>query len=266
MPEGDTVYLAARNLDRALRGHVIVSSDFRLPQLATATLTGTVVTEVVSRGKHLLLRVDDGRSLHTHFRMEGSWHLYRPEAKWSGGPMWQVRVLLHTQEWSAVGYRLPVVELLPTSEEHLVIGHLGPDLLGPAWDADEALRRLRSRPERPIGEALLDQRNLAGLGLIYVTESLFLHGSTPWTPVAEVPDLPRLVETGRRLLDRNKDRWLQSTTGEVHRDRLHFAYERGGRPCRRCGTAIRSATQGSAPQERLAYWCPRCQSGPAAGG
>jgi len=262
MPEGDTVYLAARNLHAALGGRLITSSDFRVPHLATATAAGCTTLEVVSRGKHLLFRLDDGRTLHTHFRMDGSWHLYRPGTKWSGGPMWQVRLVLRTQEWDAVGYRLPVIDLVPASEEGSLIGHLGPDLLGEDWDLTEAVRRLSVDGERPIGVALLDQRNLAGLGLIYVTESLFLHGVTPWVPVHEVHDIDALVTTAQRLLLANKDRYVQSTTGDLQRDRWHFVYERSGRPCRRCGTAVHSGTQGVAPQERFAYWCPSCQSGP----
>lgn len=262
MPEGDTVYLAARNLHGALSGRVITSSDFRVPHLATASVTGCTTVEVASRGKHLLFRLDDGRTLHTHFRMDGSWHLYRPKAKWSGGPLWQVRLVLRTDEWDAVGYRLPVIDLIATSSEATLIGHLGPDLLGADWDLNEAVRRLSLDGDRLIGEALLDQRNLAGLGLIYVTESLFLHGVTPWVTVREVPDVDALVTTAQRLLIANKDRYIQSTTGDLQRDRWHFVYERSGRPCRRCGTAVRSATQGSAPHERFAYWCPICQSGP----
>lgn len=263
MPEGDTVYLAARNLGAALRGHVIRESDFRVPQLATADLVGCTTTDVVSVGKHLLFRFDDGRTLHTHFRMDGSWHLYRPGVRWSGGPMWQVRLLLRTDEWQAVGYRLPVIDLVATADEGSLIGHLGPDLLGEDWDHTEAVRRLSVDGERPIGVALLDQRNLAGLGLIYVTESLFLHGVTPWVPVHEVPGIDALVTTAQRLLLANKNRYVQSTTGDLQRDRWHFVYERSGRPCRRCGTIIRSATQGAPPYERFAYWCPTCQRGPA---
>jgi endonuclease-8 len=263
MPEGDTVYLAARNLGAALRGHVIRESDFRVPQLATADLVGCTTTDVISVGKHLLFRFDDGRTLHTHFRMDGSWHLYRPGVRWSGGPMWQVRLLLRTDEWQAVGYRLPVVDLIATADEGSLIGHLGPDLLGPGWDLAEALRRLAAQPMRPIGEALLDQRTVAGLGLIYVTESLFLHGVTPWTPVGEVADHDALMTTARRLLTANKDRYIQSTTGDLERGRWHYVYERSGRACRRCGGTVRSATQGTPPHERFAYWCSTCQDGPA---
>src|SRR5512134_2718404 len=142
MPEGDTVWLAGRRLHEALAGRVLTRSDFRVPHLATTDLAGRRVTEVVSRGKHLLTRVGDDLTLHTHFRMDGSWHLYRPGDRWRGGPQWQVRVVLENPQWQAVGYRLPVVELLARDSEADAVGHLGPDILGPDWDLDEAVRRL----------------------------------------------------------------------------------------------------------------------------
>ena len=259
VPEGDTVWLAGRRLHGALAGRTLTRSDFRVPQLATADLSGRTVTEVVSRGKHLLTRVDDDLTLHTHFRMDGSWHLYRPGERWKGGPATQVRVVLENVEWQAVGYRLPVVELLPRAQEQTVVGHLGPDLLGADWDLDEAVRRLASRPERAVGDALLDQRNLAGIGNLYKMEVLFLQGVNPWTPVGAVPDLPRLVERARLLLERNRDHPWQVTTGDGRRGQEHWVYGRSGRPCRRCGTEIRKADQGDPAYERDTYWCPRCQ-------
>ena len=263
MPEGDTVWLAGQRLHEALAGRVLTRTDFRVPQLATTDLSGRTVLEVVPRGKHLLTRLEGGLTLHTHFRMDGTWHLYRPGDRWSGGPQWQVRTVLENAEWQAVGYRLPVVELLATEGEEGAVGHLGPDVLGPDWDLDEAVRRLLAQPDREIGLALLDQRNLAGLGNLYRTEVLFLRGITPWVPVADVPDLPALVSTGRRLMTANRGHWEQSTTGSLRRGEHHWVFERAGRPCRRCGTRVVSAEQGEAPYARLSYWCPSCQRGPA---
>ena len=263
MPEGDTVWLAAKRLHEALAGRVLTTSDFRVPQLATTDLTGRRVVEVVPRGKHLLTRVEGGLTLHTHFRMDGSWHLYRPGDRWSGGAEWQVRVMLANTEWQAVGYRLPVVALLPTGREDDVVGHLGPDVLDEDFDADEAVRRLATDPAAEVGLALLDQRNLAGLGNLYRTEVLFLQGLTPWVRIGDVTDLPALVRRARRLLMVNRDRWEQSTTGSLRPGEDHWVFERSGRPCRRCGTRIASAEQGPAPRQRLTYWCPRCQLGPA---
>jgi endonuclease-8 len=265
VPEGDTVYLAARRMHDALAGRVLTRSDFRIPQLATTDLTGREVLEVVSRGKHLLTRIAGDLTLHTHFRMDGTWHLYRPGARWSGGPAYQVRVVLENPEWQAVGYRLPVVELLATTDEHTVVGHLGPDLLGPDWDLAEAVRRIAATPDRAIAPALLDQRNLAGIGNLYKTEALFLSGVTPWKTVAEV-DVEAVVRRAHRLMVANKDHWQQTTTGSMQRGADHWVFERAGRPCRRCGTRIVAAIQAEPGQERVAricYWCPACQAGPA---
>ena len=265
MPEGDTVYLAARRLHDALAGRVLTRSDFRVPQLATTDLTGREVVEVVSRGKHLLTRIAGDLTLHTHFRMDGSWHLYRPGARWNDGPAHQVRVVLENADWQAVGYRLPVVELLETSDETAVVGHLGPDLLGADWDPEEAVRRITGSPDREIAPALLDQRNLAGIGNLYKTEVLFLSGVTPWTKVADV-DVEAVVRRAHRLMVANKDHWQQTTTGSTRRGEDHWVFERAGRPCRRCGTRIVDAMQSEPGQERVArisYWCPTCQAGPA---
>jgi len=258
MPEGDTVWLAGRRLHDALAGRVLTRADFRVPQLATADLTGRTVTDVVSRGKHLLFRIDDGLTLHTHFRMDGAWHLYRHGDRWRGGPEWQVRLLLENDTWQAVGYRLPVVELLPRDHEGDAVGHLGPDLLGPDWDPDEAVRRLAADPDREIGPALLDQRNLAGIGNLYQAEVCFLLGVSPWTAVREV-DLSAAVDRAHWLLTANKEHPAQVTTGNPRRGAENWVYGRAGQPCRRCGTTVRSAEQGDPPYQRLSFWCPRCQ-------
>jgi endonuclease-8 len=263
MPEGDTVWLAGRRLHDALAGRQLTRSDFRVPQLATVDLAGRTVAEVVSRGKHLLTRIDDDLTLHTHFRMDGSWHLYRPGEPWRGGPQWQVRVVLENAERVAVGYRLPVVELLPRDRENDAVGHLGPDILGPDWDPAEAVRRLAADPDRELGPALLDQRNLAGVGNLYKTEVCFLAGVTPWTRVGDVPDLARIVDRVARLLRANRDTVRQVTTGDTRRGRGHWVFERAGRPCLRCGSPVASAEQGEAPYARITYWCPHCQHGPA---
>jgi endonuclease-8 len=268
VPEGDTVWLSAKRMHEALAGRVLTRSDLRVPQLAETDLTGRRVLEVVPRGKHMLTRVegDPPLSLHTHFRMDGSWHLYRPGDRWTGGADWQVRVVLENAEWQAVGYRLPVVELVPTAEEDRVVGHLGPDLLDDAFDEAEAVRRLADGPDREVGMALLDQRLLAGLGNLYRCEVLFLRGLSPWARVRDVADLPALVRTGRRLMRANRGHWEQTTTGSLRRGEDHWVFERTGRPCRRCGTRVVNAEQadpGAPAYARLTYWCPHCQPGPS---
>ena len=264
MPEGDTVWLAAKRLDAALAGQVLTRSDFRVPSLATVDLVGALVHEVRPRGKHLLARMtlDDSEvTLHSHFRMDGSWHLYRPGDRWAG-PTHSIRAILGTADIDVVGYRMPVLELLSTKAEDTVVGHLGPDLLGPDWDESEALRRLRVDPSRAIGEALLDQRNLAGIGNLYKSESLFMRGVSPWASVGDVDaELPALVEQARKLLELNKDRSIQSTTGDLRRGGWHWVFERGGQPCRRCGTKVETAWQGEPPRARFTYRCPKCQPG-----
>ena len=260
MPEGDTVWLAARRLDAALSGTALVETDFRVPSLATTDLSGHRVDQVRSYGKHLLFRLGDNLTLPTHFKMTGSWHLYRPARPWRGGPDFEVRAVLRTADWIAVGYRIPVIELLPTRDEPRVIGHLGPDILDPDVDIEDVVRRLAQHPHRPIGNALLDQTIVAGFGLIYVSEGLFLHGVSPWTPVDDVLDLPRLIDRARRLMAANQGHGAQSSTGDLREQ--HYVYGRAKRPCRRCGTSIRFGRQSSGRHERDAYWCPHCQPGP----
>jgi len=255
MPEGDSVWYAARRLDQALAGHTLIRSDFRVPRLATATLAGQVVTEVVPRGKHLLARTSGGLTVHTHLRMDGSWRV-TPAAE-RVPDNYRIRLILANDAWQATGYQLGVVELLRTSAEDRVTGHLGPDLLGPDWDTDEAVRRLMQDSGRPIGEALLEQRNLAGIGNVYKSEVLFLHGVNPWMPAGDIADLPGLVERARTLLELNKARPRRSTTGSSRPGEESWVYGRRGRGCRRCGAAIRSQGQ----QDRVTYWCPGCQPG-----
>jgi endonuclease-8 len=259
MPEGDVVWRTARQLDEALTGRPLRHSAFRVPRFATTDLTGREVTGTVSRGKHLLTRVDGGLTIHTHLRMDGSWRI-RPASDYLPRDH-RIRLVLANDVRQALGYLLGIVEVLPSHNEERVVGHLGPDLLGPGWDPDEAVRRLQAGPDRAIGEALLDQRNLAGLGTIYRAETLFLRGVSPWRPVADVDGLPDLVTLAQRLLDANKERAGTVTTGDRARGQETWVYGRAGRPCRRCGTPVRRASQGAAPEERPIFWCPRCQPG-----
>ncbi|WP_405750083.1 DNA glycosylase [Streptomyces sp. NBC_00012] len=264
MPEGDTVLQTAERLHTALAGRILTRSDLRVPRFATTDLTGRTVLDVISRGKHLLTRVEGGLTLHSHLRMDGAWRVYAPGERWRGGPAHQIRAVLANTEHTAVGYRLPVLELLRTRDENKAVGHLGPDLLGPDWDPDIALRNLLADPDRPLGEALLDQRNLAGIGNIYKAELCFLARATPWLAIGELaaPTTARLITTAKQLLEANRNRPMRTTTGVAPRgpgprERL-WVYGRAGRPCLRCGTPIRSADQDSRP----AFWCPHCQSGP----
>ncbi|GGK90634.1 Fpg/Nei family DNA glycosylase [Mangrovihabitans endophyticus] len=264
MPEGDTVWNTARVLERALVGDVLTGSDFRVPQLATADLTGYAVRSSGSRGKHLLLRLtrdDRAVTLHSHLRMDGTWRAYRPGERWTGRPSHLIRVVLRTARSVSVGYHLHELALLPTADEAKHLDHLGPDLLGADWNPAEAVRRIAARPQISIAEALLDQRNLAGVGNLYKAETLFLRGLWPWTRVAEVADLDGTVRLAQKLVASNRGRWTQTTTGSLRRGETSYVYGRRAQPCRRCGTLIRKAEQG----ERVTYWCPRCQPEPADG-
>jgi len=262
VPEGDVVWSTARRLHEALAGRVLTRSDFRVPRYATVNLTGQPVTEAVSQGKHLLIRTGNGLTVHTHLKMEGSWRIRPADAGPPRKNAHQVRLVLANAEWQAVGYLLGTTEVLPTAREHQVTGHLGPDLLGPGWDAAaaaEAVRRLTGDTGRPIGEALLDQRNLAGLGTWYAAEMLFLQGIDPWRGAGDVKDPEALVTLGHRLLDANKARVGHTSTGDTRPGRESWVYGRAGRPCRRCGTLIKRGEQGPPGQERLRFWCPNCQ-------
>ena len=177
MPEGDTVWHTARLLHDALAGRALTRSDFRVPRFAVTDLAGGTVTEAVPRGKHLLIRVDNGLTIHTHLKMEGRWRITPASQRLRDS--YRIRLILANAEWRAVGYQLGIAEVLPTAQENRITGHLGPDLLGSGWDPAEAARRLSDNPERPIGEALLDQRNLAGIGNVYKSEVLFLRGIRP---------------------------------------------------------------------------------------
>jgi endonuclease VIII len=258
MPEGDTVWRVCHRLHGALAGHELTASDFRVPQLATRDVAGRSVLAVTPRGKHILVRLSGDLTVHTHLMMEGSWHLYRPDERWRGGPAHEVRVVLTTADWVAVGYRLPVLELVPTSAEDTVVGHLGPDLLAADFDRDLAVANLRRDPDRTISEALLDQQNLAGIGNLYRTEVCFLTGAHPWRRVAEV-DLGKAVDLVRRLMKANLRRAAQVTTGIDLPGRRTWVFERAGRPCLRCGTKVETARIGPAPYDRVSYWCPHCQ-------
>jgi endonuclease-8 len=281
MPEGDTVWRAARTLHEALAGGTLTRAELRVPRYATVPLAGRTVLEVAARGKHLLARMSGGVTVHTHLGMDGRWRVLPAGRGWQGGPpAHQLRAVLCTAEQQALGYRLALVEAVRTSDEARLLARLGPDLLGADWDPDEAVRRLLTRPERPVAEALLDQRNLAGIGNLYKAEVCFLRGVWPWTPMGVVPDPHALVNLAQWLLFENRERVEQVTTGDPRRGQRTWVYGRAGQPCRRCGTPIERTATGSPdadrpaartipgrepdrdPQaDRVTFHCPHCQPG-----
>ncbi|WP_166868663.1 Fpg/Nei family DNA glycosylase [Salinibacterium sp. ZJ70] len=258
MPEGDTVWRQARQQHDALAGRVLTESDIRVPAFATLDLVGQTVHEVVSRGKHLLHRVGDV-TIHSHLKMEGTWRLFHRGERWSR-PAHHARAVLGVESMQSVGFELGILDVVPTTEEHRVVGHLGPDLLGSDWDADHALSRLTAVPEVPIFTALLDQRNLAGIGNVYANELCFVRGLLPTRPVSEVDDVPAVISLAHRMLHANRSRSIRVTTGDTRPGRRSWVYGRSGRPCLRCGTPLRGGELGRvAGEERLVTWCPNCQ-------
>ncbi len=267
MPEGDTVWRTARRLSEALADEVIIAADLRWPGLSTADLRGMRTLEVVSRGKNLLHRLDAGFTLHSHLRMEGQWRVETTESL-ANRPLKhpQVRAVVSTARWTALGLRLGNLHLLATRDEDRLVGHLGPDVLGPDWDAAEAASRLAGS-RGTIGSALLDQRNLAGVGTLYASEALFLEGLSPWKTAASLGSarIRRVVDRAYRLLNVNRRNAIQTTTGVQRHGMTTYVHGRSGRPCRRCGDAVRVSVLGVPPQDRAFFYCPTCQGGLAAG-
>ena len=275
MPEGDTIFRAARTLDRALAGDVV--EEFRtvfahLARLdADHPIAGRTVTGVTAAGKHLLIRFTPDLVLRTHLRMHGSWHIYRRGERWrrSGQTM---RIAIITPRWEAVGFNIPDSEFLTEKEAsaNVPLQRLGPDLLAESFDPEEAFRRLRSANDRPVLDVLLDQSVLAGIGNVFKSEILFLHGLHPDRPMGTIDDttLRDLLVTSRGLLRANVTdsradvvTWAggRRTTRSSNPADALYVYGRGGRPCRRCGTAVAWGRKGK--DARSTYWCPTCQSG-----
>ena len=263
MPEGDTIWKTSRQLHAAFSGHQFTKSDLRVPAHATADLHDWWMFGVRSRGKHILMDLSPDANdapelvLHTTLGMEGSWRVFDAGQKWRGGPGWQIRAVMATASHVAVGYRLPHTDLIRVEQESGIVGHLGPDLLGDNWDPALAIQRLVRSGDRPIADALLDQRMLAGIGNVYKSELCFIARLNPWTPVTQVANLGFLLSEAHRLLRINRHTYARVTTGDPRHPM--WVYSRGGQPCRVCGTAIRVREQGETSSKRWTWWCPSCQ-------
>jgi endonuclease-8 len=263
VPEGDTVFRTATRLNQALAGEPLTTTELRWPGLSTLDFRGVATQEVVSRGKNILQRLANGVTIHSHLRMVGQWRVDSTDRLTSralANP--QIRAVLGTAAWTAVGLRLGDLHVVETSDETRLVGHLGPDVLGTDWDPGEAARRLRASPAT-IGAALLDQRNLAGVGTLYAAEALFLERVNPWTPAAALDEVAvaAIVDRAHTLLDAGRRHAIQTTTGSRRRGETAWVHARSGRPCRRCGETLRISAVGEPPRERTMFYCPRCQGG-----
>ena len=259
MPEGDTIHRAARHLSAALLDQAVTRFWAYRPQLLAPRREGHVVTAVEARGKNLLMHFSDQRALYTHMKMTGSWHVYRPGEPWRK-PEPYARVVLETAPYVAVCFSAPTIELLtePEVTRHPTLSTLGPDLLAADLDVQEILRRFGRVGEVPLGEAVMDQRILAGIGNVYKSEMLFLGKLSPFAPVSAIPPerLERLVHDTRRMMTANLDTWRR-TTRRSPGSRV-WVYERRGQPCFQCRSRIQMQRQGT--QGRSTYYCPKCQT------
>lgn len=274
MPEGDTIFRAARTLHRALAGEVVTAFESVLPKLERVEIdcgvTGRIIEKVAAHGKWLLIYFSDDLILLTHMLMSGSWHIYRPGEKWKRRPS-DMRLVIHTANIDAVGFNVPIAEFhtADSLRRRRVFNQLGPSVLADEYDDAEALRRLRSRPEIAVGEALLSQSLLAGIGNVFKSEICFACGVHPFRAVASlsISELSGLVATARKFLLANVTdtsggkivtySGLRRTTGRTDGEENLWVYGRRDEPCRRCGAAIESRKQG--PGARITFWCSRCQ-------
>jgi formamidopyrimidine-DNA glycosylase len=250
MPEGDTIFRMAGALRSALQGKRVVAAR---PE-ALGRLTGTTVSTVETVGKHLVIRFENGFALHSHMRMRGVWHLYKPGEPWRR-PAWQLKAALETDDVVAVCFSAPTLELVRNVASR--VGHLGPDILSEEWSAAEALARARQLDRTPVGEVLLDQRVVAGIGNVYRCESLWSRRINPWKPAGELDDetLVGVFESAREAMRANLSSGFRRQFPGYGAGAVHG---RRGRPCPRCRTPIRVRAMGE--HARLVYWCPTCQT------
>lgn len=274
MPEGDTIFRSARTLNRALAGKTVTAFESVYPALVRvdhdATLTGRTVVAATARGKHLLIAFSGDLVLHTHMRMNGSWHVYKPGERWRA-PRHDMRIRLATASVEAIAFNVPVAEFLTADalRRHELIQSLGPDLTDPAFDQAEVRRRLATIPNTELHEALLNQRVLAGIGNVLKSETLFVARLNPFLTAGQLTDdqFERLMSAAKRLMTMNITAsasvprvYGRATTGSLDPNATLFVYGRSGRACRRCGSAIDVKKTGT--NARLTYWCPRCQPEP----
>jgi endonuclease VIII len=256
MPEGDTIRRLANKIQARFAGQRCLKTVTRDPRLVGIDFTGTTLLEADAVGKHLLVRFDDGRTLHAHLLMTGSWKVGPTATE----PAWRRRVELWFENGRLTGLDVPIFDVLPTSQEHTLIGHLGPDLCADqAPDVEEITDRLQRLPDAPLAAALLDQRNVAGFGNLYAVEVPFIAAVSPNQPTGTVRGLTDLVSLGTALIRTNARRGPQNTTGRKLATDDHWIYPKRGRPCPLCGTRLDGWAPGQSPWKRVSTWCPTCQ-------
>lgn len=278
MPEGDTIFRTARALGRALGGKPIVGFRSTYPRLMRynddVPLAGQVVVKVESRGKWLLMEFSGGGILATHMLMNGSWHIYRPGQPWQQ-PRANMRILLETADYIAVGFRVPVAEMhTPESlRRDRKIPSAETDVLSANFDAQEAMQRLLARADEAVADVLLRQDVMAGVGNVFKSEACFVTGVHPYCKVAWLgeKEARALIAAAQKLIGANVledsgDTMVtyggrrRRTTHESHPGANLWVYGRAGEPCRRCGETIRRRIQGT--DARVTFWCPSCQRMP----
>lgn len=274
MPEGDTIFRAARTLTRALAGKLVTKFSSVYPQLTRidvdTPLIGRTIVDVAAAGKNLLMTFSGDLILRTHMRMSGSWHIYRLGERWQRSPG-DARIVLETSDFVAVAFNVPVAAFHTAASlsRDADMRALGPDLLSDQFDEAEALRRFAMGPQREIGDALLNQRVMAGAGNVFKSEILFMCCVSPFARVGEISqeDLANIVQTARKFLGQNvvdgkgdgivTYHGFRRTTGRSDASERLWVYGRSGQPCRRCHSIIEARRQGI--HARITYFCPKCQ-------
>jgi endonuclease VIII len=256
VPEGDTIRRLANKIQGRFAGKRCFKTITRDPRLVGISFSGATLVGADAFGKHLLLRFDDGRTLHAHLLMTGSWTV-GPTAD---EPPWRRRIELWFPNGRLTGIDIPLFHVLPTAQEHTLIGHLGPDLCAEqSPDVQEIADRLARTPDAPLASALLDQRNVAGFGNLYAVEVPFIVGVSPNQAIGTVGGLAVLIGIGTALIRTNAARGPQNTTGRKLTTDDHWIYPKRGRPCPLCGTRLDGWAEGQSPWNRVATWCPTCQ-------
>lgn len=257
MPEGDTLRRLADRVNAHFAGDVVERSTMRDPRLVGVELAGRTLLDADAYGKHLFVRFDDGRSLHAHLLMTGSFTVGRPSRE----PEWRRRVELQLSRGPMVGEMVPILGMIPTRDEHRITDHLGPDLCRPgrAPDPDEIAARMLGQGGEPLTGSMLDQRNAAGFGNIYVNDVPFIVGVSPFQPVGTVGGLADAIAIGIALIRVNARRGPQNTVGRRLQTDARWMHGTGRRPCPVCGNRLNYRSERQTPWRRSITWCPTCQ-------